>query len=369
MDDQAVKDKTLQVGFWFTRIERGAYLANKLSELGCSVTMYHDQDIPNGKYNIKHVKYGFFSGLSVLFKSNQEIYFSTGLLLPSVQLTILKIFKKTPFVLGVGAPYWRTYNTSTQYFKNMILTRVVYPIVFRIILYHTKDVITNSRYLQNLMNEKYPSCAFKTKNIYNGVNYKKFAQGPRKRSLSDDTPLRIISIGTANYTPKTNGLIFLVETIAKLVRNIPSTTFTILVKSVNSFEQMRLVESIPIDVQDSVKIIFNSDAVSTYISESNLFIYSTPVESSDSLPRVLIEAQAMGIPTITTNTVGCPEVVLHEKTGMVVGYDSDAIINAIQSHLNNMALSFERANLGMNHVRRRFSWNRMAVKYHSLLTK
>ncbi|AEI13950.1 glycosyl transferase group 1 [Flexistipes sinusarabici DSM 4947] len=52
------------------------------------------------------------------------------------------------------------------------------------------------------------------------------------------------------------------------------------------------------------------------LSKMDLFIY-TPV-SGDSCPNVILEAMFAGLPVISTNVGGIPELVKHEKGGMIV---------------------------------------------------
>jgi glycosyltransferase involved in cell wall biosynthesis len=363
-----VHKSNLNVGFWFTRVERGIILANKLQHKGASVTFYHNQSIPKPKISVRHVPYNIFSGLKILFESKQDIYFSTGLLLPSLQLTMLKVIRKTPFIIGVGAPYWRTYNTSHNFLINWILKTMIYHNVFRLIMHNAKHIVTNSIYLQQLMRVKYPSIAHKIVNVYNGADYTKFNDSYEIATASIDASFRIITVGTANFKAKTDGLIFLIKAVSQYLQNAPNITFTVVAKSVVKYEQDRLLNSIPDATRNRIEVIFNSDQVASIMGKSNLFIYSTPSESSDSLPRVLIEAQAIGIPTITTNTVGCPEVVINGKTGIVVDSDSDQIVKAIQFCVDNSTLATERATLGKRNVRQKFNWDCMAKEYMELIS-
>ena len=51
---------------------------------------------------------------------------------------------------------------------------------------------------------------------------------------------------------------------------------------------------------------------------------------TEGLPTVLVEAQAMGLPAVTSDSAGNPEVVLHERTGLVVpAQDERALARAL----------------------------------------
>ncbi|MBN8550986.1 MAG: glycosyltransferase [Deltaproteobacteria bacterium] len=74
---------------------------------------------------------------------------------------------------------------------------------------------------------------------------------------------------------------------------------------------------------------FRSD-VGTILSRCQAFVL--PSISREGLPKAMMEALAIGVPTIVTNVGGMPEVVTHLENGLVVPpADSGAIAKAILS--------------------------------------
>lgn len=56
----------------------------------------------------------------------------------------------------------------------------------------------------------------------------------------------------------------------------------------------------------------------------------------EGVPRILLEAMAMGKPIITTDTVGCREVIEHKKNGLLISIkDSKNLLLAIETLINN----------------------------------
>lgn len=88
---------------------------------------------------------------------------------------------------------------------------------------------------------------------------------------------------------------------------------------------------------------------------------------SEGLPTVLLEAAAMGLPSIATNVNGVPDIVVRNKTGFLVD-DSD-----ISSFTEYATTLFEQEKLakemGKNareHVEKNFSWSIITEKYEEI---
>ena len=112
-----------------------------------------------------------------------------------------------------------------------------------------------------------------------------------------------------------------------------------------------------------VILFFNRRDIPDLLASSDIFVYATPANSNDSLPRALLEAQSAGLPVVTTETTGCPEIVLDEKTGFVVSYDAGAMASRILQLVDSPALRRELGNHAQEWIKGRFSWQQMACAY------
>lgn len=74
-----------------------------------------------------------------------------------------------------------------------------------------------------------------------------------------------------------------------------------------------------IDSVDTIKIPYTDDyeELYKYMQASDLFLFSSLAEN---FPLVLIEAQAVGLPTVTFDVGGSKEIVINGETGFVVEY-------------------------------------------------
>jgi colanic acid/amylovoran biosynthesis glycosyltransferase len=76
----------------------------------------------------------------------------------------------------------------------------------------------------------------------------------------------------------------------------------------------------------------------------------------DGLPQMLMEAMACGIPVISTRLVGIPDLVIHEKTGLLVEPRApEALADAIARLAQSPDLRDDLAQAGREHVTRAFS--------------
>ena len=99
------------------------------------------------------------------------------------------------------------------------------------------------------------------------------------------------------------------------------------------------------------------------------------LSSREGIPIVLMEAMAMGVVPVTTNVGGIPELVEHDKTGLLIENDSDKEIRVNTAVENILLLNNNRPKLhqiGMNaytHLKNNFSKDLFNIKYKNLLKK
>jgi len=83
---------------------------------------------------------------------------------------------------------------------------------------------------------------------------------------------------------------------------------------------------------------------------------------------VLIEAMAAGIPVIGTNAPGIRDVIVQNRTGLLVPARApDALASAIAKLLNNPVLQDQFIAAATQDIRRRFAWPAVIPQYLSLI--
>lgn len=104
--------------------------------------------------------------------------------------------------------------------------------------------------------------------------------------------------------------------------------------------------------------LFQED-LEPYFNRANLFALgcvTTEDGDIDGIPVVLMEAMAMGVPTISTSVSGIPELIEHEKSGLLVPEkDPVALADAMERLLANPAYAQKLAQAGCQKVRCEFN--------------
>ena len=89
-----------------------------------------------------------------------------------------------------------------------------------------------------------------------------------------------------------------------------------------------------------------------------LDIFCLPTFTHEGLPRSIVEAMAMELPVVTTDIRGCREVVLHEKTGLIVPpRNSEQLASELGKLLANEKLRRKYGKAGRIRVEAEFDEN------------
>ena len=101
-------------------------------------------------------------------------------------------------------------------------------------------------------------------------------------------------------------------------------------------------------------------------------IFVLPSHGREGIPRVLMEASAMGKPIVATNVRGCREAVVHNQTGLLVpARDATALAEAVLTLLDNSELSNRLGAAARTHALEHFDerdyFERIHTAYQMLL--
>ena len=362
--------RSLDIGFWFPRPERGAKLAEGLRQRSHSVTIYHSLPIPGDQTFVQQVEYDFLAGLRVLRGLGHDVLYTSRSFLPVTQLRANRLLRRRPYVYTLNGAIW-AYHAERRGFSALgPLKRTLYPAILKQALVGAGAVVANSRFLADGLTNRFPSMASKVTSIYNGIDYDAIDSATARPDAWIPGGTRVLSVVTLTFERKIEGVHLLLDAFARLHRSNPDASYLIAAKSSSqsAMEALRArVDSM--ESRDRISLEFNRTDVPDLLAAADLFLYATPQDSSDSLPRALLEAQAASVPTVTTATTGCAEVVLDGETGRAVAYDADELATAALELLGDEAAARQMADDGSRSVRERFQWNAMADAYEALFLR
>lgn len=91
---------------------------------------------------------------------------------------------------------------------------------------------------------------------------------------------------------------------------------------------------------------------------------------SESLPNAVLESMAAGVPVVATRVGGIPDVLEHEKTGLLVPPEDDLqLTEAISRLISNAAMRQEIGTHAREYAARHFHWDSVSEQYEELYAK
>jgi glycosyltransferase involved in cell wall biosynthesis len=191
-----------------------------------------------------------------------------------------------------------------------------------------------------------------------GIDLARHAPGPPERDLRTELgiPASHRLIGIVSYLRSYKGHRYLIEAATQLVPRVKDVTF--LIAGEGPEEHTLRTQIAQARLEDHVRMLgFRPDLLNVLRS---LDIFVIPSIEGDTIPQVLIEAMAVGLPVISTTAGSIPDVVIDRHTGLIVPpRDSDTLANRIEELLNDAPL---RHTLGTNahrHITDHYSIDRM----------
>jgi glycosyltransferase involved in cell wall biosynthesis len=348
------------VGIVLDRPDRSRLLAEALRQRGLQVTLYQHASGPSGQVAVPE---GFLRGLDhIARRTRHDVYLTSACFVPAMQLHCNRRVTGRPYVFTLNGAVW-------QYFKDRrpglpgrrLLDRGIYPFLFNRILGGADRIVCNSRYLRTALGDTFPLARDKSLTIYNGIDFQRYS-GPPRGAVD-----RLISVTTLNNENKSRGVWLLVDAVERVLSARPGAHFTLAVKSKNPRHERELERRLAAHRhRDRVTLVYNHPDVASLLRASGLFLFSAAPDSDHSLPRALLEAQAVGLSAVTTATAGCAEIVQDASTGFTVPYDADALAQRALVLLTHPRLATMLGTQAAAHVRRTFSWDGMADQYRDV---
>ncbi|MGH9676183.1 MAG: glycosyltransferase family 4 protein, partial [Candidatus Acidiferrum sp.] len=242
--------------------------------------------------------------------------------------------------------------------KNRLWHRLYHQPRFRWSIRTADGAHTYSRDTWNLMQLKYNLDAERVAYIPNGAEARFFVP----RQYPDRDGLRLLYAGT---WLDQRGIFYLREALANLIKRIPRVNMTfagcgVSAEEIHSFFGAELAKCI--EVRPAVP----AEAMPGLYLEHDVFLFPSLVEG---LPTVLLEAMATGMPVITAETCGMPDVVENEYNGLLIPPADSAAIESAVMHLAGCRELRERLGTTARETMKRYTWQRAGRQLEAFMRR
>lgn len=315
-------------------------LFDKLPEHGVDVTVLSFGSVRKFPVGIRHLLYFLF----LLFKGWRAdlIYAQDPVSVGFPALLASNVLKKIFVVKIVGDYAWEQGNIRFGVKESLDVfskTKNGYPFFVRVLKLVQKRtalgadlVIVPSKYLKKIVS----NWGVKRKHIkviYNSFEPpENIAKKDVLRKMMNLEGKIILSIG--RLVPW-KGFGVLIEAMKETVKQVPDAKLLIIGSGT---EEKILKKKIETEKLSSVVLVgqLDHDTLLRYIQASDLFVLNTFYEG---FSHQILECLALGVPVITTNVGGNPEIIEHNKNGILVSFnDAKALQQEMVKLLRNETL-------------------------------
>jgi len=358
-------DQKPSVGIFLARPDRSFHMARKLREKGFDIIHYNRVGYKDDPY-VK-VRGGPIAALAhLLLRTNNDIYFTSLGFVPSSWLYLNKRLRGKPYVFNATGLRWETFDdrASRRPFSSFFAHRF-YPFLLDCTFAGASRIVCNSHFLERMITIHYPKYKERLLTIYNGIEFDRYSSGRRQplpRVSKGD--LILLCVTALNFKNKSKGLQIVIDAFDQVRAKRKDVKLVISAKTSNPLYKKDAESYLRSKLcRDSVTLTYNRSDIPDLLASGDIFVYATPDNSNDSLPRALLEAQSAGLPVVTTDTSGCPEIVRDGKTGFVVPYEAGAMAEKVLLLMDSPRLRLEMGREAQKWIQHQFNWDQMASAY------
>lgn len=259
----------------------------------------------------------------------------------------------------LGLPHVATVHGKKNY-ADRGLRRLVYRVIS-----HWSHIVAVSEDVKNFLVDTVGISAEKVEVIPNGIDVDDYKleqseiDSCRAGLGCREGDFLICAVG--NLYP-IKGHSFLVEAMHSIVATQPTAKLVIAGRGDEQQHLQQLIDSL--GITDNVKLLGFRDDVKSILSSSDLFVMPS---LSEGLPLALLEAMASRVPVVVTDVGGMPQVIEHQRTGLVVPpSDSAGLRNSIATMMSDQAVANAMADAAYRELGVSYSMVTMLRRYASL---
>jgi glycosyltransferase involved in cell wall biosynthesis len=324
------------IGIFLARPDRSYFMAQKLRERGFTVSHYNTRGY-NGDSYVK-VRRGVPSLVQLLLRTKHDVYFTGLCFIPTLSLYLNRLLRGKPYVFNATGVQWEMFldRSRKKPFPRFFEQRF-YPFLLDCTLRGASRIVFNSRFLESAFAWRYAQYQNRFRTIYNGIEFERYSTGQRHLIPgAHENDLILLCVTALNFENKSRSLQLIIDAFGQIQAKRENVKLVIAAKTSNRLHQQWAENYLRSKSwRDSVLLLYNQKNIPDLLASSDIFVYATAHNSNDSLPRALLEAQTAGLPAVTTDTTGCPEIVRDGETGFVVPYEADAMGERIVQLIDN----------------------------------
>ena len=212
-------------------------------------------------------------------------------------------------------------------------------------------IVTETDYAAQFLRERFPQRADSVHRIYNGLDLAEF-----ERADFSSTPPLIIAVGRLIAK---KGFAELIRACALLAER--GKLFRCEIIGEGPLENELRAQIAQLNLQNRLVLSGTKPQreVRQHLAAASVFVLPSvldPEGGMDNLPTVIMEAMATGLPVISTNIAGIPEMVVQNETGFLVQpADPIALARAIEDVIDDRLLAQRLGEAGHQRAQELFS--------------
>ena len=227
-----------------------------------------------------------------------------------------------------------------------------------------RAIVTETDYAARFLRERFSHRSDRVHRIYNGLDLAEFG-----RADFSSTPPLIIAVG--RLIPK-KGFGDLVRACALLAEGGKSFRCEIIGEGPLKNELGRQIDEMHLQSNVVLTGAKPQTQLRGRLAAANVFVLPSVIDPDggmDNLPTVIMEAMATGLPVVSTNIGGIPEMVIENETGFLVqAGDAEAMADAIETVISDCSSAARLGHSGYERARALFSIEKNVRELCALLT-
>jgi glycosyltransferase involved in cell wall biosynthesis len=257
--------------------------------------------------------------------------------------------------------------------KSMLRFNFLLRLFEKRLMKRSDALIAVSKYTVDELTGLYGIAEEKIHVIYNGVDVNKFKPRPNKAELRrefglDEKKQTVLFVGRLYHR---KGLEVLLHSVALVLKEFREVQFAISGTGFKAKEESLRNLAHELDIEDDVKFLgyVPDDKLADVYSASDVFVLPAIYEN---FPFAILEAQATGLPVVSTKVGGIPEFLVDGENGFLIDPgDVDQLTQRLLDLLKNPEHAKAMGKHGRELIHERLSWDIITQQvidlYHKLL--